>query len=88
MVEYRELIGDHCLINIDMFKFSMYARLMKLATSKDIFVMGQQDNANLFWSTGYVYKGLFNIAWMLEDQVYPHNLVFYYNPSKPRIGKE
>ena len=88
MKEERELFGERCLLSIDLLGVSMYTKLLKLAYSKDIFVVGEQDNANLFWSTGHVFKGLFKTTWMLEDKIYPHSLVFYYNPDKPRLGWE
>lgn len=81
MVKERQLFGDRCL-------FGFNIEMLKLAGSKDIFILGENDNGVLLWSASSMLKSFFNKVWMLQDKVYRHNSVFFYNIDKPRIGWE
>ena len=81
MKKERQLYGDRCWLTTDQ-------KSLKMGHTKDILLIGEQDTTNLIWSTAYLFRGLLSTGWMLQDAVYPHNLLFYYNPTKPRIGRE
>lgn len=89
MKEEQKLFGERCLLTFDMSNESMYTNMLKLASSPYVFMVGEQDAAHLVMSTISLLRGYFKKAWVLEDAIYPYNLVFYHNPDKRRrIGWE
>lgn len=68
MEKERQMLGDRCLLSLDL-------KMLKLAISKDVFLLGEQDAANLLFSAAYLVRGVFTKAWILESGIHPHNLV-------------
>lgn len=75
MVDYRELIGDRCALTFDMFKFDMYAKMTKISTSKDIFIVGEQDFAQMVMSSISILRGFLKKGWVIDNAIFRHNLV-------------
>ena len=76
----RELYGDRCWVTLD-------RKIMQLVLANGIYVLGPKDVGNLLMSIGSLVKSFFTKVWLIE-KIYEYNLVFYYNPDKPRIAWE
>ena len=81
MKDEQEILGDRCLLTFN-------SNMLKLIVSENVFLVEEQDTGYGLFSAAYLIRGVFTKIWMLEDSVYSHNLVFYFNLDKMTIGWE
>lgn len=42
----------------------------------------------MFMAASFMFEGLFEKVWSLEDNIFEYAVMFYYNGDRPRVGRE